>query len=429
MAEIAAAAWGIEEAISTTVQVGVAAYMVTKPTMPLKATFKQIATSSDDSTRLSLARSAHSLNIVGNKAYIFGGQTAADKLASNDIHVVTLASADKPEPDYSVLPAVPDGEGGAVPAARRKHAACAFNVCVAVFGGLDEGGETLDERTLWLFNTGKSAWEVLEPKDVEAARPGPRSGASLFNDKNNLVLYGGQSSTGEALRDVWRFDYVESSWTQLPDAPVSTTNAALTNGILHLITSTDSVSSDVHILRLSVKEPEQPSGHTIPFPTNALTPGPRPRAGGGLLPVSTGHGRLYLAYLFGARQTASEATSTPPETSEQADPPYWSDMWTYQLPSSSPEARPTTSISEAIKPAKIKDAIRNALGYDSGGHSWAEVEVLPPTDLDASAGKVHPGPRGFFGCDVMEDQRSVVIWGGINAKGETEGDGWIIKLE
>jgi len=51
MAEVAAAAWAVEETISTTAQAGVAAYMVAKPTMPLKATFTQVATSSDDETR------------------------------------------------------------------------------------------------------------------------------------------------------------------------------------------------------------------------------------------------------------------------------------------------------------------------------------------------------------------------------------------
>ena len=66
---------------------------------------------------------------------------------------------------------------------------------------------------------------------------------------------------------------------------------------------------------------------------------------------------------------------------------------------------------------------------DSGKHSWAEVEVLPPADLEESAGKIHPGPRSAFAVDVMKDKRSVVIWGGVNPKGEREGDGWIIKLE
>lgn len=51
MAEIAAGAWAAEEVVSTGVQAGVAAYMVSQPTMPLKGTFRQIATAPDDHTR------------------------------------------------------------------------------------------------------------------------------------------------------------------------------------------------------------------------------------------------------------------------------------------------------------------------------------------------------------------------------------------
>ena len=51
MAEVAAGVWAAEEVVSTGVQAGVAAYMVSQPTMPLKGTFRQIATAPDDNTR------------------------------------------------------------------------------------------------------------------------------------------------------------------------------------------------------------------------------------------------------------------------------------------------------------------------------------------------------------------------------------------
>ena len=51
MAEVALATYAVAEVVETASQVGVAGYMIAKPTMPLKATFTQIATSSDDSTR------------------------------------------------------------------------------------------------------------------------------------------------------------------------------------------------------------------------------------------------------------------------------------------------------------------------------------------------------------------------------------------
>ncbi|KAK5725378.1 hypothetical protein LTR15_003564 [Elasticomyces elasticus] len=423
MAEVAAIAWAAEEVVSTTAQVGIGAYMVSKPTLPLKATFTQIATSSDDNTRLSLSRSGHSVSAVKDKAYIFGGETAAGKLASNDIHSITLTPEEKSDSDYAVIPAIPDEADGPVPIARTRHAACSFNICVAVFGGLDESGELIDEPFVWLFVAGKSSWETLKAKNANAPAPEGRSEGKLFDHQNKLVLYGGKNKAGEALKDVWLFDYVYSTWQRLSDAPVSSSNATVCDGLLTIISGGDNMSSDIHILNITIAQDEQ-KWQTIPFPTNPMVPGPRPRIGAGLLPITTGYGRNYLAFFFGERQHVGEASS-------KEDPPYWSDIWNYQLPSSAHEAKPTFSLAEAIKPAKIKDSIRTALGYDSGEQSWgeAEVQALPLAELEASAGKVHPGPRGWFGCDVMKDGRSIVMWGGVNAKGEREGDGWIIKME
>lgn len=49
-AEVAAGAYIAAEAIEHTAEAGYAAYIVSKPTMPLKATFSRIATTSGDHT-------------------------------------------------------------------------------------------------------------------------------------------------------------------------------------------------------------------------------------------------------------------------------------------------------------------------------------------------------------------------------------------
>jgi hypothetical protein len=51
MAEIAAGAYIASEVIEHSAQAGYAAYIVSKPTLPLKATFTRIATASDDHTK------------------------------------------------------------------------------------------------------------------------------------------------------------------------------------------------------------------------------------------------------------------------------------------------------------------------------------------------------------------------------------------
>lgn len=371
--------------------------------------------------------------MVKNKAYIFGGETASGELATNELHAVKAEIGDEGGSDYTIFPAVSEPDGGDVPSARKSHAACAAGEGIAVFGGTDASGQILEEGScIWLFNTAKSGWQKLEAGKSDSV-PKSRSHASLFEHKTTMVLYGGRDSTGTPLQDVWSFNPTEMKWSQLPDAPVSSPNASLSDGVLYVISGTDNVSGDMHFLPLHTASGEAHSWNTVSFPANPLTPGPAARAGAGLIPVSTGYGRQYLLYLFGAQpDTASSAIEPVQPSSDEkatnAPPQYWSDMWTFQLPSSTPEVKPTTNISEALKPAKIKDAIRNALGVDSGKHSWAEVEVLPPADLDETAGKVHPGPRSSFACDVMKDGHTVVIWGGTNPKGEREGDGWIIKL-
>jgi hypothetical protein len=335
------------------------------------------------------------------------------------------SSESKPGPDYSVLPALPDVEGQPVPAARTKHAACRFNACVAVYGGVDQNGKLVDnDSCVWLYVTGKSAWEALKPE--HGVTPPPRSGAELFDCNNNLVLYGGVDAEGQLLKDVWYYSYAAKVWTQLPSAPVavSPSNTALCDRVLYLIDGTDNMSSEVH--SLPIRPGEESEWSTVSFPTNPLRNGPRPRVGGGLLPITTGYGRNYLVYFLGARQNANTAEVASPEDGE--DPTQWSDTWTYQIPSSDAEVKATTSVAEVFKPARIKDAIREKLGYSSGEQTWAEVEVQPPGDLVVGEGKVHPGPRAFFGSDSTPDGHAVVMWGGLNAKNEREGDGWLIKF-
>lgn len=445
--------------------------MIAQPTAPLKATFSRIATAPSDASAASLARSNHSLTIVGHRAYIFGGEVADGKLASNDVHVVNLLKGDEAEKHgeakYALLPALEVGatggeasgirseRRGGVPVARARHAACALNICVAVFGGCDAEGEVVDEGgRVWLFNTAHSAWEVLEPRDGGREVPVARAEGKMFEHQNCLVLYGGRGKGSRTpLKDVWHFSYVERVWTRLPDSPEPASNASLADGTLHLLTSSSpasSLSGAIHSLIIPhpLELANPPTWTSLSFPSNPLTPAPAPRLSGGLLPITTGHGRFYLLHFFGARlspstQTSRHATAaaaSPLDPSTTSQPTQYADLWTLQLPStpssSAPAATTTSTVLEALRPAAIKDSIRGILGASTGTHGWAEADVVPP-DLETlgngEAGKVHPGPRAFFGCDVLRQGegkgRTVVLWGGVNARGEREGDGWLIALE
>ncbi|KAI0844219.1 hypothetical protein F5Y00DRAFT_274385 [Daldinia vernicosa] len=420
MAEVAAGLLAAEQAISASIYTGAAAYAVARPTMPLKATFSRFGSASDDGiSRSSLTRSHHTLTVVGNKAYIFGGQMSQGELAINCIHYIALPKASTAVAEFQVLPAISSKKGGLVPKPRTKHSACALNNRVAIYGGCDEAGNVLDEGPIiWLFDVERLTWSTLKSSNHPERTPPPRSEARLLAHDGNLILVGGINSSGEALADVWHYNCSTEIWNQLPHTPAVVTSAAISGDTLYAISNSDTLGSEVHYLEIQPCTEPASTWRTISFPMNPLRPGPRPRSHGGLIPITTGYGRNYLLYFFGDRKGEAE----------KRDLLQWSDLWTFQLPSSDLEAKATTPVKEAIKPAKIKDQIRSKLGADTGASSWTEVEVQPPGDLKAHEGKVHPGPRSSFGYDITADGRSVVLWGGCNATGGSEGDGWIIEF-
>ncbi|KAL2356836.1 hypothetical protein BJ546DRAFT_415164 [Cryomyces antarcticus] len=408
MAEIAAGAVVAEQVVSTAVQGGIAAYALTTPTMPLHATFTQMVASTEGKVPNLLQRSNNTINIIGSKLYLFGGQTAPGTLAGNDMHVLALPSSSSvsssslARDEYTCIAAEPAENGGSVPESRAGHSACVWRGQILIFGGYDSSESPIGEdNRLWAFDIESHRWTAY------AAPHGPKP-----SSRHSAVMRGDSLIVHLAPAEVWSLDLGKLLWTalpSLPDATPSTThsNLVITGDTIHIITGETNTGSSIHHLSLkSTADTKPPSWQTTPFPTNPLTPGPRPRTGAALVPLATGQGRHYLLYLFGSR---SVSTGEEPE--------YWSDMWTYQLPSTS------------YAPANLKDTIREKLGFETGGNTWAEVEVKPRDEETMTEGKIHPGPRAWFGCDVANDGRTVVLWGGINPRGEREGDGWVVKLE
>jgi hypothetical protein len=142
------------------------------------------------------------VTVVENKAYIFGGTTSENLLASNDTHAVTVEHSGKPEMDYGLIPALSTTEDGEIPASRTNHAACAFHGNIAIYGGSNEKDELINEKSsLWLFNPERKAWDLLSPSKVDST-PGPRRNARLFDYDGSIVLYGGIDATGCRIRSM-----------------------------------------------------------------------------------------------------------------------------------------------------------------------------------------------------------------------------------
>ncbi|KAH7185008.1 uncharacterized protein B0J16DRAFT_371877 [Fusarium flagelliforme] len=415
MAEVAAGVIAAEQVVSTGLEVGAAA-TVAKPTQPLEAVLSQIASTPEKDNSLSLARSHHTVTVIDGKAYIFGGKKDDGKLCNNDIHGVAILGEQRVEGDseYACYPAV--GDEGHIPPPRVNHAACARRNTMIVFGGQNaEGHAADDEFTLWEWEPTAVRWAAI---DAAGKAPQSRHSHQIFYNakKDNLILHGGyendQPSTG-----TWLFDFTTRLWHVLPDAPAAPLASQFVEGTLYSISAESDIHGSIHYIKPGSIQDESldqlPEWTTVDFPSNPIVPGPRPRVGSALIPVTTGLGRRYLLYLLGSRQDA-EIASTDKAYTE--DHPFYSDMWTLQLPS------------DGYSATRVKDAIRGAIpGVESGAFSWHELEIAP-AEMTQESGKVHPGPRGFFGADTCLNGKGILMWGGVNAKGETEADGWLLKV-
>lgn len=376
------------------------------------------------------------------------------------------------EPDYKCVPAL-GKEGDEVPESRSGHSACAIGERIYMYGGQGSGTEALDEKgRIWVFDTNSLHWSYIDP-DPNDVYPPPRFHAGVAASEYPLpagadgklkaignqiqetisktvpslvkkpslpaephgtwfICNGLSSAASEPLTDAWAYSVASRAWTELPLAPSaklpSPPSLALAQDRLYLITASSEIESEIRYLSIpksllqrsdsneEAHEPEPPSSWvTVPFPTNPIAPGPRPRKGAGLLPITTGNGRFYLFYFLGEQIS----TSSEPTSQENQSPSFWSDAFSYQPPATAPS------------PAGVKDSTRSTLGISTGEGTWAEVKVIANEEGSGKLeeeGKSHPGPRGWFGSDVIGGA-DVVLWGGIDGRGETEGDGWIVSVK
>lgn len=461
-----------EQAVTTTIEgVALASIGIAQKTLPLSATLTRVSSPGF------LPRSSHTLTVVNDHAYIFGGEDEHGELAGNEVHIVALPlkSNGPGEPDYKCVPAlgVESGHGvgdgdGSVPVPRAGHTASRVGERVFVFGGKGKDGHVLEENgRVWVFDVTSLRWSYLDPNGDAYPQPryyhggvasqqplppgsdgklqalGSQIQESISKTLPSLVskpsppaeLHGTlfissglSSNESEPLDDIWAFAVASNAWSQLPSAPSkfsSPPSLATATDHLYLITGSAEVASEIHQLPIpnyllhstseNVDDVSDPplSWLTIPFPTNPLTPGPRPRQGAGLLPIKTGNGRFYLLYLFGEKASPAKSTN------EGELRTFWSDIFSYQPPASTPS------------PAGIKDSTRSTIGVETGEGTWAEVQVIANEEgskISEGEGKSHPGPRGWLACDVV-DGGNIVLWGGINGKEEVEGDGWFVNVK
>ncbi|MDY0747258.1 PKD domain-containing protein [Paucibacter sp. R3-3] len=145
----------------------------------------------------------------GINAYMFGG-------ASDDNALFRLDFAGK---NFQL--AIPAGQGTSPPARgqiENQFVYDSINRRFVLFGGLCydrnsvrcTNGDNIDDT--WLYDPAVNTWTAV----TAAVHPSGRNQAQMYFDSKNgvVVLFGGVSSAGTLLDDVWTFDTQTLSWTQ-----------------------------------------------------------------------------------------------------------------------------------------------------------------------------------------------------------------------
>lgn len=465
IANMEAAAIGLE-AVRTAAEGGLAiAKGITMPTAPLNAYFRSLRAPP-------LARSSHTLSVIGHRAYIFGGEIAPRQPVDNAMHVLTLPSAELQDCDYEAVPAKPSPSSPSsdIPAARVGHAAAAINHCIYVFGG--RGGpdmKALEEHgRVWCFDTTARTWTALDPANNLAESPEARSyhtavasehplppavpnvtnvlldeppdapgknipGPAQGMSHGTLFVHAGCLSSGERTGDLWAFDIGARSWSRFPAAPGvgrGGTSLALVGKRIYRFGGFDGereLGGAFDWLDLAIATFDDESGRG----EMALTPlgkwrsdafsvgsensgGPPPRSVCGLVPVSTGQGRNYLLVIGGE--------TSPSNKGHEGAGKFLDDVWTFQL-------KP-----EGMTFSAVKDATRGVLmNKDTGEAQVKEVKYYDSEGILIQESQSRPMKgRGWFASAAMGDVgggAAVVVHGGVEEGNERLGDGWIITVE
>ncbi|KAF2476311.1 cell polarity protein-like protein [Lindgomyces ingoldianus] len=154
-------------------------------------------------------RYGHTLNILGSKIYIFGGQV--EGFFFNDLVAFDLNSLQSSSSRWEVLlPNTKDGTlsspQGRAPPARTNHSVVTWNDKLYLFGGTD-GVSWFND--VWTYEPRTNAWSELDCIGyIPVAREG--HSATLVND--TMYIFGGRTQEGVDLGDLAAFRISSRRW-------------------------------------------------------------------------------------------------------------------------------------------------------------------------------------------------------------------------
>lgn len=147
-------------------------------------------------------RYGHTLNILGSKIFIFGGQV--EGFFMNDLSAFDLNQLQMPNNRWEILVA---GEASPkIPAARTNHTMVTYNDRMYLFGGTN-GFQWFND--VWCYDPAFNKWTQL---DCIGYIPAPREGhaAALVDDV--MYVFGGRTEEGTDLGDLAAFRISSRRW-------------------------------------------------------------------------------------------------------------------------------------------------------------------------------------------------------------------------
>ncbi|KIW70463.1 hypothetical protein PV04_02731 [Phialophora macrospora] len=180
---------------------------------PLDDTLYLLNTSSRQWSRASppgprpSGRYGHTLNILGSKIYIFGGQV--EGYFFNDLIAFDLNALQNPTNQWEFLLQNTGDDVGLsakVPAARTNHTVVSYNDQLFLFGGTN-GTQWFND--VWTYSPATNSWTQ---QDCIGYIPAPREGhsAALVNDV--MYIFGGRTEEGTDLGDLAAFRISSKRW-------------------------------------------------------------------------------------------------------------------------------------------------------------------------------------------------------------------------
>ncbi|KAI9833335.1 MAG: hypothetical protein M1819_003730 [Sarea resinae] len=152
-------------------------------------------------------RYGHTLNLLGSKIYVFGGQV--EGYFFNDLACFDLNALQLPTNRWEILIASSNDGGpptGQIPPARSNHTIISWNDKLYLFGGTN-GIQWFND--VWSYDPRTNLWTQL---DCIGYIPAPREGhaAALVNDV--MYIFGGRTEEGNDLGDLAAFRISSRRW-------------------------------------------------------------------------------------------------------------------------------------------------------------------------------------------------------------------------